>query len=370
MVEISFLKKLKLPTFSFKFLSSKPTRIVGIDIGVASAKVVQLRYEHERAILETYGELLSAGYLKNTDVAGGGGFLRYADVDIASLLKDIIRESGVTAKDAVFSVPAVSSFITTISFPRVTEKEINSAMPYEARKYVPIPVSEVVLDWDILEPNEERNAIEVLLVAVPRDVVEKYKRVAGIAGINPRALEVETFSMVRSLLGQDPTPIALINLGHQSTTLAIIDRGRVRVSHNIIRGSQELTKALERGMAISLERAESAKREIGISEKLEEREITSLIMPPLDSLFSEIERLMALYNRRAPRKIQRVNLTGGGSNLKGIVDYLSTKFGLEVTKGNPFARVVTPAFMQPILREIGPSFSVAVGLALHDITSK
>lgn len=370
MVDIPFLKKLKLPTFSLKFLAGKPSRVVGVDIGVASAKVVQLRYERERAILETYGELISAGYLKTTDVTGGGSFLRYSDADIAGLLKDITKEANVTATDAIVSVPAVSSFVTTISFPRVAEKEINAAMPYEARKYVPIPVSEVVLDWELLEPGEERDTLEVLLVAVPRDIIEKYKRVTGLAGINLRALEVETFSLVRSLVGQDPTPTAVINLGHQSTTLAFVDKGRLRVSHNIIRGSQELTRALERGMGISLERAEAVKREVGISEKPEDKEATSILMPLVETLFAEIERLMALYNRKALRKIQRTNLTGGGSNLKGLVDYATTKFGLETTKGNPFGRIIAPAFMQPILREIGPSFSVAVGLALHEITSK
>lgn len=368
MIEIPFFKKFRLPRFSFGFLTPKPTRVAGIDIGVHSTKVVQLKYDQGRAILETYGELLNTGYLKGTETSGTG-FLRYLDSDIAVLLKDIMRESNVTTKDAVISIPASSSFITTIYFPRVSRKEINQAIPYEARKYIPIPISETVLDWDIIDDGEN-DKIEVLLVAVPRDVLQKFKRMAELAGINPLALEVETFSLVRSLIGQDPLPTAIINLGYLSTTLALVDKARLRVSHNFGRGSRELTRALELGLGINAERAEAIKRETGLSLKAEEREISSIISPLIEILFSEIERLISIYNRKAPRKIQKINLTGGGSNLKGIVEYTAAKFGLEVTRGNPFGRVITPAFMQPMLREIGPSFSVAIGLALHEITLK
>lgn len=368
MVEIPFFKKLSLPKFALAWFGGKPNQIVGVDIALHSTKVVQLRYESERAILETYGELLSEGYLK-----GGGGFgsgiLRHTDADAAALLKDVLRESNITAKDAVFSVPAPSSFITTVTFPNISDEEINQAVPFEARKYVPIPISEIALDWEILDRDEEKKSVSVLLVAVPKEVIEKFKRIAELAGLTPRALEVESFSIIRSLIGQDPTPTAIINLGHQSTTLALVDKRRLRISHNFDRGSQELTRALERGLSVSRDRAEAIKMEVGLSERIEEREITSVMIPLMETLFTEIERLIAVYNRKAPRKIQKANLTGGGSNLKGIVDYASNKLGIEVVRGNPFARVVTPAFLQPALSEIGPSFSVAVGLALHEITS-
>lgn len=369
MVEIPFLKKLALPKFSLEFLTGKPSRIVGIDIGVHSAKVVQLRYERERAILETYGELLSEGYLKSAETTSGGGFLRYLDTDIVNLLKDLLREANVTAKDAALSIPSTASFITTISLPKLNPKEIEETLPYEARKYVPIPITEVVLDWEILDTEEDDNST-VLLAAVPKEIIGKFKRIAELAGIKTRALEVETFSLVRSLVGLDTTPTAIINLGHLSTTLAIVDKRRLRVSHNFSRGSQELTRSLEKGLGITRERAEAIKREVGLAEKIEEKEIASIIEPIVETLFSEVERLLTIYNRHAPRRVQKINLTGGGSNLKGLIDYASTRLGLEVTRGNPFSRIMTPAFMQPILREIGPSLAVAVGLALHEITNR
>ncbi len=367
MVDIPFIKKLQLPSFSWNIFASKPTRIVGIDIGLQSAKVIQLKYQNERAILESYGELLSEGYLK-TGGSPGGGFLRYADTDIAELIKDVLKESNISTTDAVFSVPATSSFITTFTLPRMSPKEIEQAIPFEARKYVPIPIAEVVLDWDVMETTETNST--VLLVAVPREIIDKFKRIADMVNLKLLALEVETFSMVRSLIGPDQTPTLIVNFGHQVTTLVIADHGKLRVSHNISRGAQELTRALEQGLNITKERAEAVKREIGIDERIEEQETTSILSPLVESLLSEIERIISLYNRKAERKIQKISLTGGGSNLKGLIDHMSIKFGVEVARGNPFARVVTPAFMQPMLREIGPIFSVATGLALHEITTR
>jgi len=367
-INIPFLKKLKLPGFSSDFLRGKPESFVGIDIGMYAAKVVQLKYQKEKAILETYGELLSRGYLKEGGGIGGG-FLRYLDADIVSLVKDVIRESNVTAEHAIISVPASSCFVTTISLPYSVKDDIDQAVPYEARKYVPIPISEAILDWDVIE-TKEGEAIEVLLVAVPRELIDKFKRIADQVGIKVQAIEVETLSLVRSLMGDDPTPTAIINMGHQSTTLAIIDKARLRVSHSFGRGSQELTRALERGLGVSSERAEEIKKEIGLSERIEEKGITSIIDPLVEVLVEEIQRMIAVYNRKSDRKVQKINLTGGGSNLKGIIDKASTVFGVEVTRGNPFARVATPAFMQPILREIGPDFSVATGLALYEIATR
>lgn len=368
MVQTPFLKKFTLPKFSFRFFKGKPTRVVGVDIGTYSAKVVQLRYEHERAILETYGELINSGYLKTTDAVRASGFLRYADKEISALIKDVVKESRVSAKDAVVGIPSGSSFVTSMSLPVMQRHEIDRAVPYEAKKYIPIPISEVMLDWEVLETDTEENMYHVLIVAVPKEVIEKFRRVLESAGLIPHALEIETFSMIRSLIGHDPTPTAIVNIGHLSTVLTIVDRMQLRMSRNFGHGSREITYTLERGLGVSSERAEAIKREIGLSSEMENKEVASIISPIAETFLSEVERNIALYNRKASRKIQKINLTGGGSNLNGLVSYTSSRLGVEVTKGNPFARVITPAFMQPILREIGPSFSVAAGLALREIT--
>ncbi len=369
MVDISFLKKLNpLSNLSLNMFGGKPSHVVGIDVGTYSTKVVQLKYEKERGILETYGELLNNIYFKGESPETN--ILHRTDQEVSSLLRDLLREANVSSTEVVLAIPASASFITTVSFPPVPQKELSEAIPFEARRYIPVPISEVELDWEILGLNENREKIEVILIAVPKEIIDKLKRVSALAGLNLRALEVETFSMARSLKAGDLLPTSFINFGHKTTTLAITDRGKLRVSHNFGKGSFELTKTLERGLGISQDRAESLKHEVGLSEKVEEKEIASVITPFIETQFSEIERFISIYNRKAPRSVQKINLTGGGSNLKGLVEYTVSKFGVEVAKGNPFARTVAPAFMQPILRELGPSFSVATGLALHELTDR
>lgn len=368
--DFSFLKRLIKPGFSLSFLSQKPSQMLGLHIGSFSTKAVQLRYESERAVLETYGEIRNEGYLKHPEQSRSGGALPYADADIAGLIKDLIREANITARQAICTIPSTAAFITVISFPRSLGQEISQAVPYEARKYVPIPIAEVVLEWMILEEADARDTVDVLLVAVPRDIVEKFRRVMQAAALSLRELEVEPFSMVRALASHDQSPMAIIKIGHRSATLTFVDKGFIRMVHTIGQGSHELTLALERGLGIGRERAEQAKRDIGLSERIEEREMTSVLEPLLETLFAEIARTISLYNRKAPRKIQRVTLTGGGAHLKGVVEYAATRLGTEVTRGNPFARLVTPPFLQPMLRDIGPDFSTAVGAALREFTPR
>lgn len=339
--------------------------MVGIDIGSFSTKALQLRYEAERAILETYGELKNDAYLEVKD-ARGSGLLRYQDHDLVVLVRDILQEAKITARDAAFCLPASASFVIAIPFPKISLKEIESALPFEAGKYIPIPLSEVVFGWDILESNREQEGVDVLLAAVPRDMIEKVIRVAHETGLMLRWIEVESFSLARALVGRDSTPTAILDIGQQSTTVVMVDHGKVRSSYNLSRGSQELTQVLETGLAISRERAEAMKREMGLSEKIEEREIVSIMTPLMETLWSELERVFQLYNRRAPRKIQKIIVTGGGSQLKGIVEAAASRFGIEVARNNPFSRLAAPGFMQVIFREIGPSFPAAIGLALHE----
>lgn len=366
-MEIPFLKKFAFPKFHLPSFLSRPAGAVGIDIGTYSTKVVELKYKEGRAHLAAYGEFPSVEYLKS----GGhsSGLLRYPDNELADLIRTSLKDAGVTSDTAVFSLPASASFVMMITLPSMSRKETEQALPYEARKYIPIPITEVVLDWEIFEKQGEEKEINALLVAVPRELTEKLSRVAGLAGIKATALEVETFSEVRSLIDEDPLPTIIINIGHQSSTVAIADEKTLRYSGHFAHGSLELTRALEGGLGISKERAEAMKRELGFSEKAEEREIVSVMTPIMEILFLEIERSLSLYNRRSRRKVQKVILTGAGAQMKGIIDYASTHLQMEVRKGNPFAKISTPPALEPAIREIGPSFSVAVGLALRDFVS-
>ncbi len=363
---IPFLDRIKIPTFSFGF-GFRSASVAGVDIGTESVKVVQLKKEGDRGVLETYGELKSARYFAQETTGGAAGFIGYRDESVANLLRDVLREAKVTTRRAVFAIPSTASFVTTIQLPLLRRNELEAAIPFEAKKYIPVPIAEVALDWQILEQDSAGGRVTVLLAAVPREVVAKFQRIAGLLKLDLEAAEIENFSLVRSLLANDRGVTALIQWGGVVTTITIVDQRRIRSHHNFGRGSREITTAIARSLGVSVERAEAVKREIGFSEKPEEQELVSVIAPVVDSILADIERVVTLYNRSAKRKIERIVLTGGGARLKGLVDHVAKRFGLETVIGNPFTHTIFPPFLHPTLKEIAPNFAVAVGLALRTI---
>ena len=362
--------------FSLKNIFSgfrKESGFLGIDIGSSSIKMVQLKREKERAILETYGELSIAGYA-NGDI---GKSFTVVDTKLSDALADVVREAKVTVKSATVSIPLKNSFLTIMDMPRLSDQELKNAIPYEARKYVPIPLSEAMIDWWVLPPmstesaetsigSRKRDIVNVMLAAVPKEIVEKYETILRRVGIAVSGFEIEVFSLARSALKRDLGSILLIDFGASSIRFVIADGGSVRAAHNVERGSQEMSLALEQSLGINFERAELLKRDSGIIHRPETEGIASVLEPLVDFFASEGERFLLDWKRRGGRPISKVVLGGGGSLLKGIVDVMIKRYGVEAEIANPFSKVVYPAFLEPSLTDIGATFTNAIGLALKE----
>ncbi len=347
---------------------------MGIDIGSSSIKVVQLKKEKERAILQTYGELSISGYADNGEV--GKAFV-VVDTKLSDALKDVLREAQITVKKAVVSIPLKNSFLTTMEMPLLSDQEMKEAIPYEARKYVPIPLSEAMIDWWIMPPmsmdsaassigSPKRDFVSVFLAAVPKEVVEKYESILKKVGLEISGFEIEVFSFARSAIKRDLGSVLLIDLGASSMRLIIADGGSVRATHNVERGSQELSIALAQSLGINFDRAELLKRESGIVHRPETEGVVSVLEPLVDFFASEGERFLLDWKRKGGRPISRVVLGGGGALLKGIVDVMIKRYGVEAEIADPFSKVVYPAFLEPSLMDIGATFTNAIGLALRD----
>jgi len=143
----------------------------------------------------------------------------------------------------------------------------------------------------------------------------------------------------------------------------------VRLVHTFDRGSQDLTLALSNSLGVDFGRAEEMKQEIGFSPRPEHKEIVSVMEPIAQYIFSEASQFAADYRRKYNRSVGRVILTGGGALIKGLVDVAVKSFGIEVVLGNPFSKVEYPAFLQTVLKQAGPTFSTALGIALRGLQS-
>ena len=352
----------------------KPKGFLGIDIGTSSVKVVELSSTKAGVKLETYGELKAYGYLKRLSDPIQSSSLQMLDSEVAEMIKRIIDDANVSSTAASMSIPVFSSFFTLLELPSMSVKELASAIPFQARQIVPIPISEVVLDWEIIgrfNPQAGGSTVQekllVLLVAVPREVVDKYVRVAKLAGVELRGLEVETFSVVRALLHDNQETNLLLDIGARSTNITIVDSGTIRMSHNLDISGNEFTKTLAHALGVNMRRAEEHKISRGLVQKGGELEASRALVPLIDAVMQDAEKIMNIYYRKYGKKVVRVVLGGGSSNLPGLREYLESRFAREVVIGEPFSAIKYPNILAPVIQEIGPAFAVATGLSLREI---
>lgn len=358
--------------FSFSSIFSSPAKsVLGVDIGTSSIKIVQLRREHGRVILETYGAIALGPY---AGIEIGRSTALPAE-KIAEALKDVIREANVTTKDAAVAIPYASSLISILKLPASVEKQLAQVMPLEARKYIPVPINEVLLDWYVVKGAEKTKTgvdkIEVLMVAIHNDTIAKFRSIASDAQIEVSFFEIEVFSAVRAALEHGIAPIAVVDIGAATTKFYVVERGVIQESHIISHGSQDLTLAASRALTVTVAQAEEMKRRFGLNVSAPgavpgqiEALKTSLELS-LSPLFAELSRTVLAYESRVNQPLEALVLTGGGATLKGMQAYAQGKIQNEIRLSDPFAKAQAPAFLEAILKEAGPEFTVAVGLALR-----
>ena len=350
---------------------------LGIDIGTAAIKIVELEKSSGRFVLKNYGLF----ELKGTDIQASGpgmgqSILKLPDQEIVWGIKELLKKSNIKSKDAIASIPSFSTFTTIIEMPYLSEQELAKALPFEARKYIPIPLSEVILDWSIIGISSQTPGgpvsaskpmmVQVFIAAVPRDETEKYRRIMKGAGLDLKALELENTALIRALLGNDLSSTAIVNIGGRSTSIVIVDKGYERVSHNYEIGGFEITKSIARSLNVSLEKAEELKRKLGMREA-DENIVNEAMVSLIDMMVFETKKTISNYEGSKNQKISRVLLVGGLTNMPSFVSYFKQKLGLEVYSANAFARIIYPESLKPVIQELANTFSIATGLAMRDI---
>ncbi|OGZ08373.1 MAG: hypothetical protein A3C93_02810 [Candidatus Lloydbacteria bacterium RIFCSPHIGHO2_02_FULL_54_17] len=349
--------------------------VVGVDIGSAFVKVVELGAKGGKATLKTYGES-ALGPVAGFEV---GQATNLPAEKLAEVIIGLFREANVVSRDISFSIPLTSTLLTVIEMPDVDADQLKEMIPLEARKYIPTAITEVSLShWIIpksnavyVDPDAEaknKNAppkVEVLLAVVHNDVIAKYNDIAKRIGATGVSFEIETFSTIRAVLGRDNAPSMLIDIGAANTKVALIEEGVVRSSHLINSGSQDITSALARAKGISVVEAEEIKQTFGLFGDPNDPSVAEIVRLAADRMFAEASRIFEKYQRERRVAIGKVVLAGGGSLMKGVPELVSNGFGVSAVYGNAFGSVEAPAAILPLLKEAGPEFAVAAGLALR-----
>ncbi len=348
--------------------TSKNKSVLGLDIGSSSLKVVQLRKQNGGAVLETYGELALGPY---AGLEVGQATNLPAD-KITENLKDLLREANTSTLDTGVSIPFGRCLMTLVELPRAkTPEEQKTVVELEARKYIPVPVTEVQLDWFIVpepipEGKELSAKVKVLIVAVHNDELELLHSVLGNSGLAASFYEIEIFSTIRSVVDEPVQPVMVLDIGASSTKVYVVERGVVALSHTIPQGGQDVTRTIANSHSLTFSKAESYKKEYGFHPAPNTYTIETIELQ-FSQILEEAKRTQARYEQEYQKPISMIVLTGGGGVTKDLGALAQKLFSIPVKIADPFSKTQAPAFMRPVLQEIGPEFAVAVGLALRKL---
>jgi len=334
--------------------------MLGIDIGSKSIKVIELT--------GTAGswQLKSSGAVGYAGVSPDKATVDSDFTAIAEVLKKIIAQIGISSKDVNLAIPEALAFTRVIKFPMLSDEEVASAVKWEAEQYIPIPVNEAVVQYVILERNQSLSSVSVLLVAAPKNVVEKYVKIAKLAGLIPVSAETELTALARSLAAEKGTSM-ILDLGSSATDMSIVKDGNTVFTRSIPVAGEAFTRAVAQSFGIEPVQAEEYKKTYGLSSTQLEGKVRAALEPIFRVIIDEIKKAIHFYQTDekgdAPTSII---ITGGASVMPEIVPFLAENLDIETVIGNPFAKLTLEPETAKALIPYTSIYGTAVGLAMRE----
>ncbi len=343
------------------------SRVLGVDIGTTSLKMVDVARKGDKMILENYGILETKEYLKRGNGAIQTSALRLSERDALPLLETLLEETRPGTKTAVASIPIFSAFFVSIETPELAPNEAANALKFQAKQYVPLPIDQVNIEWvklDDFQNERGQQQQRYLLTAVPLATIDTLKSLFKKAGLKLSLLEVESKPLVRSLISSADPITQIIDIGSESTGIFIVEGGVVKRVAQIDNGAASLTRSLARSLDISPFRSESLKRRRGLLGSGGEYEISRALIPFVDIVLDECRRVRNDFESTTKKQIRDIILTGGGANLLGIDEYVKQTSRLSLKSGDSLKYFETDMNIEPARRSLSHSLAVASGLAL------
>lgn len=347
----------------------------GLDISDLSLKIVKLTNKKGFFRLASFGKMdIDPGIIEK-------GVIQDEDA-LAKIIKVACRKvkgKRLNTRYVVASLPEEKSFLQVIQMPRMEEKELESAIRFEAENYIPLPIGEVYLDFHAIAPIKDHlNHLDVLIAALPKKIINSYVSCFKKAGLIPIALEVESQAIARALIKNEITdyPLALIDFGKSSTDFIVFAGRSIQFTYSIPTSSEQLTAAISKALDVNFEKAEKIKMGYDlINPKADARsnKITQAVTPILADLATQIKKYINFYQDHAAhehlaydKKIEKIILCGGGANLKGLPEFFSENLSIPVELGDFWVNFSSKKINHAINSD-PLSFVTALGLALREI---
>lgn len=345
------------------FFGKKKQYFLGIDFGTSLIKAVELVLEDGKPKLSNFGQV-DLARLEKGELSAGNSY----DDEVVLYLRALLASFHPKSHSAYVAMPAFIGLISLIELTEMSEDELKEAVKFEAHKYVPSPLEEVALSWEVAGLHDDENGqkkMEIILVAALRKEVARYQKYISDVSLQMDFLELETFSLARSIVGREEGVYLLVDIGSRATNLILVDGGIVKMSRNLDVGGKDVTRTLHEGLDVTLERAETMKKS---TQNFLTSPESKMMFPALDMISSEVMRMLQSFQDKYPEGVcQGVILSGGTAQMTGLAEYYAQIFGLPVSIGNPWKRISYDASVAPEVSKLGTSFSVALGLALSGI---
>lgn len=356
------------------YLTLKPETF-GLDISDFSLKIIKLKKKKNKFELVSYGEtkikpgIIEKGKIKNEKLLAA---------TIKMALSNVKGEK-LKTKYVIASLPEEECFLQIIQLPMMKKEEVKKAIYFEAENYIPLPIEEVYLDFHIISPDQNNlEYLNVLTIALPKEVIDPYLNSLKEAGLQPLALEIEAQAICRALIKREISQehFLLVDFGETRTTFIIFSEGSLKftASHSI--SSKRLTEVISNNLKISFDKAEELKIKYGIDNSEEGRRNFEILKPILSEFVEQIEKYLNYYQTHFVRKnillenknIEKLLLCGGGINLKGFSNFLISKLEIEVSSGISWTNLLlkNKKTTLNISYQKSLSYTIALGLALRD----
>jgi len=341
----------------------------GLDIGATTMKVVWLSEDKS-------GFFLNACSVAPTPPKAMLSEALLDQQEMANAITILVSQAKITTVYVNLALPESSVYTRVLEMPVLSDKELSSAIYWEAEQYISVPLTSLTINWRVLRrPKQaEVEKMQVLLVGAPTALINKYQKVIEMAGLIPNSLETEILSVVRAIAyptseveGEGFPNSLLVHIGAMSTLLTIVKNGLIIFTYVIPVGGTALDRAIAADFGFTASQAEEYKRTYGYSSKTFGGKIGKTTEPILQSILTEMKKALAFYSEKYKTEapIKQIMLSGGTAKLPGIDLFFAQNCGIETVVANPWKILANQQMPKEILDD-APSYAVAIGLAMKD----
>ncbi len=336
----------------------------GLDIGTTTIKMVSLSPGKDGFFV------LNASIIAPMPAKGMISDSPLDEEEMAQAIKKAVIDSGIEGKFVNISLPETKIYTKVIEMPVLSDKELSSAIYWEAEQYIPIPLSNITFVWSVLRrPNKPtpQDKMEVLMVGAPTVLVNKYKRVIAMAGLSINSMETQILSAIRALnSGPSAPPSLIIDIGELSTSLAIVKDGIMVFTYSTPTGGGAISRAIASNFGLGEREAEEYKKTYGFADRVFGGKISLAAQPILMTILTEVKKALSFYGQKyKDNPIKQIILSGGTARLPGINIFFANNCGIETVVANPWKRFINQQIPKQIL-DNGADYVIAAGLAERD----